>query len=91
MSLPVHWIQSVTDQGKRVVLEDGSVWQICPHCASTVTRWSLNYHVEIADRGTTYKYSYSLLASLDGDVGAPVHAICVKAAKVRQQTTVTYD
>ncbi|MEK9138414.1 MAG: hypothetical protein AAB393_14915 [Bacteroidota bacterium] len=76
--LAVHWVLSVSDHGKTIVLEDSSIWRICPHCVSSACRLLPGTLVEVVERGDTYRYPYCLRVSLNSHTTYPVNAMCVR-------------
>ncbi len=76
--LAVHRVLSVTDLGTTVMLEDSSLWTVCPFCRSTVARWLPGETILIGERGDSYRYSYYLSRESTGRVSYPAYAMCVK-------------
>jgi hypothetical protein len=83
--LSVHWVLSVTDRGKSVRLEDGSIWQVCPYCTQTASRVLPGSLVAIEDRGSTRKYPYRILVSANGQESYPINAACIVDGTVEGQ------
>lgn len=82
--LPVHWILSVSDHGKTVILEDSSVWRICPYTCTAACRLWPGSMISIEDRGDTYRYTYRLVVSY-GNRSYSLNALCVKVPRERDQ------
>ena len=79
--LPVHWVVSVADRGKTVMLEDSSVWRICPHTSQAACRLWPGTLLSIEDRGSTYEYPYRFVVCLGNSRSYPLNAMCVKESE----------
>ncbi|MBX2989846.1 MAG: hypothetical protein KF749_01615 [Bacteroidetes bacterium] len=89
--IAVHWIVSVEDRGKTVILEDESQWRICPRCSPSVCRIWPGATVAIVKRDDSYRYPYRLWITGNGPHAFPVDATCIadKSQQVAQKGQLT--
>jgi hypothetical protein len=62
-----HWIERVSDNGRIVVLEDDSVWEISELDRSDVSLWLSNDEITVADNPSNPFYPYKLINTDQGE------------------------
>jgi hypothetical protein len=62
-----HWIKSVSDNGRVVVLEDDSVWEISELDRSDVSLWLSNDEITVVDNPSNPFYPYKLINTDQGE------------------------
>jgi hypothetical protein len=62
-----HWIARLSDGGKVVALEDGSVWEISPAYRSRTLVWAITQEIEVT-AGVNPQYPYQLSNAVTKDV-----------------------
>jgi hypothetical protein len=62
-----HWIKSVSDNGRIVVLEDDSVWEISELDRLDASLWLSNDEITVADNPSNPFYPYKLINTDQGE------------------------
>jgi hypothetical protein len=62
-----HWVGKLSDGGKTVVLEDGSVWEINPVYRSRTLVWAIAQEI-VVTTGLNPQYPYQLTNGVTKDV-----------------------
>jgi hypothetical protein len=62
-----HWIAKLSDGGKGVVLEDGSIWEINPGYWSRTTIWAITQEI-VVTTGFDPQYPYQLANGVTKEV-----------------------
>jgi len=56
-----HWIQDISNNGKVVVLEDGSRWEIHRMDRIDTSLWMPTDDITVKDKGPSIEYDYTLV------------------------------
>ena len=62
-----HWIAKLSDAGKVVVLDDGSVWEIDPAYRSRTAVWAITQEIEVTP-SVNPEYPYQLANAVTSEV-----------------------
>jgi hypothetical protein len=62
-----HWITKLSDGGKIVTLEDGSIWEISPAYLGRTMVWALAQRI-VVSRGVNPGYPYQIANDTNKDV-----------------------